>query len=295
VTTKIGHLFLLDRLTGKPLFPVEERPVPQSDIPGETASASQPFPTTAPLVSMRLTADDLWGATPEERQGCRDQWNAVRYEGLFTPPSTKGTIVYPSNVGGVNWGGASYDPTRGLLITQVNRWPVLVRLIPRSDYDREETAKTDNRFTGEFARQRGTPFGMFRKDWAAPSGLACIAPPWGVLVAIDLRDGSKKWQVPVGKLTLPTGETIHGLPMLGGSLITAGGLVFISATVRDNTLRAFDIESGDLVWESALPAGAQASPMTYVHHGKQYIVICAGGHGKAQSTMGDSVVAYALP
>ena len=169
VTTKIGHLFVLDRLTGKPLFPVEERPVPKSDIPGEAASATQPFPTTPPLVSMKLTVDDLWGVTPEEKDACRKLWDASRYEGLFTPPSTKGILVYPSNIGGVNWGGASYDPKRGLLITQVNRLPIIVRLLPRAAFDAERSS-ANNRFTGEYGSQRGTPFGMYRAAFSRPKG-----------------------------------------------------------------------------------------------------------------------------
>jgi quinoprotein glucose dehydrogenase len=295
VTTKMGHLFLLDRLTGTPLFPVEERPVPKSDVPGEVASATQPFPSNPPLVSMTLTADDLWGLTPADREKCRKTWDAVRNEGLFTPPSTKGILVYPSNIGGVNWGGASYDPRVGLLVTQVNRLPEYVRLIPRSEFDKEAEHAADNRLTGEFARQRGAPFGMYREAFLAPSGLPCIAPPWGVLVAVDLQSGAKRWEVPLGKTTLPGGHAISGLPSFGGSLITAGGLVFVAATLFEDTLRAFDVETGNLVWQSPLPAGAQAAPMTYRHRGRQYVVICAGGHGKAGTTMGDSVIAYALP
>jgi quinoprotein glucose dehydrogenase len=295
VTTKIGHLFLLDRLTGKPLFPVDERPVPQTDIPGEVSSATQPFPSNPPLQSMRLTADDIWGLTPADLEKCRQTWSAIRNDGLFTPPSTKGILVYPSNIGGVNWGGASYDPKRGLLITQLNRLPEYVRLIPRDNFDNEYDSRANNRLTGEFARQRGTPFGMYRTEFVSPSEFPCIAPPWGILVAVDLRDGSKKWEVPLGKVTLPNGQVIQGLPSLGGSLITAGGLVFVAATVRDDSLRAFDVDNGKLLWESPLPASAQASPMTYRYRGKQYLVISAGGHGKAHSTMGDSVVAYALP
>lgn len=295
VTTKIGHLFVLDRLTGRPLFPVEERPVPASDVPGERASPTQPFPSNPPLLPMTLSAEDLWGATVEDREKCRQTWDAVRREGLFTPPSTRGILVYPSNIGGVNWGGASYDPHRGLLVTQVNRLPEYVRLIPRADFDRESNEAARNRLTGEFARQRETPFGMYREAFLGPSGMPCIAPPWGLLVAVELGSGAKKWEVPLGRTTLPGGQTISGLPSFGGSLITAGGLVFVAATLFEDNLRAFDVDTGELLWESALSAGAQASPMTYRYQGRQYVVICAGGHGKNGTRMGDSVVAYALP
>jgi len=302
VTTKMGHLFVLDRMTGKPIFPVEERPVPKSDIPGDEAWPTQPFPTNPPLVPTRITPDDAWGATAEDRDWCRQRIASLRYEGIFTPPTVGGTLVYPGNIGGVAWGGASYDPKRGLLMVGTNRFPFLVRLIPRAAYDEERTKGRDNRLSGEFSAQRGTPFGMYREPLASPHHLPCIAPPFGMLVAVDLRDGSHRWEIPVGEVTLPSGAMgnpeplkITGLPMLGGSLTTAGGLVFIAGTMKDDTLRAFDVESGKLVWSSHLPAGAQSTPMTYRYHGKQYIVISAGGHGKADTTMGDSVVAYALP
>jgi quinoprotein glucose dehydrogenase len=293
VTTKIGHLFLLDRRSGKPLFPVEERAVPRSDVPEETASPTQPFPTNSPLMPMSISESDIWGVTPDDRARCLATWKAVRREGLFTPPSTRGILVYPSNVGGVNWGGAAHDPKRGLLITQVNRLPEYVRLIPRDAFQKQREA--GDRLFGEFAAQRGTPYGMYREAFLAPSGLPCIAPPWGLLVAVDLHDGTKKWSVPLGTWKLPDGQTAKGVISFGGSLVTAGGLVFIAGTIRGDALRAFDVDDGKLLWESPLPASAQASPMTYRYRGKQYVVVSAGGHGKSKSTMGDAVIAYALP
>ena len=295
VTTKMGHLFVLGRRTGKPLFPVEERAVPKSDAAGEVASPTQPFPSNPPMASTRLSIDDMWGATPEDRESCRQQFAKLRYEGIFTPPSVQGTLVYPGNAGGVNWGGAAYDRSRGFLIAAVNRVPMAIRLIPREKLEEELRTADNNRMTGEFARQRGTPYALYREPMRAPSKLLCIAPPWGLLVAVHLADGSIHWSVPLGKMVLPGGVTINGLPQFGGPLITAGGVVFIAATLFDDTLRAFDVDSGKILWEQHLPAGAQSTPMTYRYRGKQYVVICAGGHGKNGTTMGDSVIAYALP
>ena len=292
ITTKMGHVFLLDRRTGKPLLPVEERAVPKSDIAGEVASPTQPFPSNPALGQEQV---EPWGVTAEDKEWCAKRLASLRYEGVFTPPSIGGTLVYPSNVGGVNWSGSSYDPQRGLLIAPVNRLPVAARLIPRAGYDSELGKAEDNRMKGEFARQRGTPFGMYREPVLSPHDLPCIAPPWGVLAAIDVRDGSKRWQVPLGKVTLPGGGVIEGLPAFGGALVTAGGLVFIAGTLRDDTLYAHDVETGRVLWSTPLPAGGQAAPMTYRYGGKQYVVISAGGHGKAGTTQGDSVVAYALP
>ena len=302
VTTKIGHLFLLDRESGEPVFPVVERPVPTSDVPGETASPTQPFPSTPPLVPTRITADEAWGPTPADRDFCRERIAGARNEGLFTPPSVRGTIGFPGNVGGVAWGGASYDPKRGLLVVNTNRLPCFTRLIPREAFKSEVAKGKDNRLQGEFAPQHGAPFAMYREVLRSPSGLPCSAPPWGTLAAVDLRTGDKKWESPLGRLTIPAGKrgnekdlTIDGMAGFGGSLITGSGLVFIAGAFFDDTLRAFDIETGKVLWEAPLPAGGQASPMTYRHRGKQYVVISAGGHGKVGTRPGDSVIAYAVP
>ncbi|HEY3054900.1 MAG TPA: pyrroloquinoline quinone-dependent dehydrogenase [Thermoanaerobaculia bacterium] len=288
VTTKTGNLFILDRATGRPLLPVEERPVPKSDVPGENASPTQPFGVKlVPQGSLR--SSDAWGATDEDREWCRKRIADLPSEGIFAPPSVKGTIVYPGNIGGVAWGGASYDGDRRLLIVPLNRLPFFVRLIPRENFAQERQSGQDNRLTGEFASQRGAPYGMYREPFLSPHGSPCIAPPWGTLAAIDADSGRKKWEVPLGKR-----EGVEGVPALGGALLTRGGLVFIAAAIGDDTLRAFDIENGSVVWESPLPAGAQSTPMTYRINGKQYVVICAGGHGKAGTKLGDYVIAYAL-
>ena len=291
ITTKMGRVFVLNRLTGAPLFPVEERPVLKSDIPGEESWPTQ-LASTISVVPEKLTPEDAWGVKPEERQWCAEKIKAARSDGIFTPPSIQGTLVFPGNVGGVNWGSAAYDQKRHLLFMDTNRLPILVKLIPRAEYDDARKSATDaDRLHGEFARQVGAPFGMFRTPLLAPSGVPCNAPPWGTVAAVDLFSGKKVWDVPLGSW-IPDMNT--GTVTLGGPMVSAGGLVFTAAAM-DNYLRAFDVETGKELWKYELPAGGQATPMTYMLKGKQYVVIAAGGHGKLGTKQGDYVIAFTLP
>jgi Glucose dehydrogenase len=298
VGTKIGHLFLLDRDTGKPLFPVEERSVPQTTVPGEQSSPTQPFPTLPhAVVPQRLTPDDAWGLTPADKEACRERLKKLRSEGVFTPPSIEGTVIFPGNVGGMNWSGMAYDPARNLVIVNTNRLATVARLIPRDEYTKLRASPEGNRLKGEFARQTGTPYAMYRESLLGPSGAPCNAPPWGALSAVDAATGALRWEVPFGmipQLGMFPKASEWGSINLGGSVVTAGNLIFI-ASAMDTYLRAFDVESGKEVWKGELPASAQAAPMTYEVGGKQYVVICAGGHGKLGTKRGDAVVAFALP
>jgi quinoprotein glucose dehydrogenase len=292
VTTKVGHVFVLDRVTGKPLHTVEERAVPKSDIAGEDASPSQPVPAWSAMVPQRLTAADVWGATPEAREWCVQRLESLRNDGLFTPPSLRGTISFPGNVGGVNWGSAAWDPVRNLLIANTNRVAAVMKLLPRENMQTamDRRRETETAWGGEFARQRGTPYGMYREWLVAPTGQPCNPPPWGTLVAFDLNTGTVRWQSPLG--TMGSGWPAGSLSF-GGPMATAGGLIFAAAAL-DPHLHAFDADTGQELWSVELPASAQSTPMTYEWNGRQYIVICAGGHGKMKSKMGDSVVAFAL-
>jgi quinoprotein glucose dehydrogenase len=293
ITTKMGRVFVLNRLTGAPLLPVEERPAPKSDIPGEDASTTQPASTIS-MVPEKLNPEDAWGRTPEEKQACADKIRGARSEGIFTPPSLKGSIVFPGSVGGVNWGGAAYDPQRHLLVMDTNRLAIFVRLIPREKYDADFKASTTNdRLHGEWGRQAGAPYAMFRTPLIGPSETLtlCSPPPWGTIAAVDLFTGAKTWDVPLGSF-VPGMNT--GTVTLGGPIVTAGGVVFSAATM-DNFIRAFDEESGQEIWKYELPAGGQATPMTYTLKGKQYLVIAAGGHGKLGTKQADYVLAFSLP
>ena len=291
ITTKMGRVFVLNRLTGTPLLPVEERPVPKSDIEGEESWPTQPSSTIS-LVPETLSPEDAWGKDAQDRQWCADKIKAARFGEIYTPPSLQGTLVFPSNVGGVNWGSAAYDPQRHLLFADTNRLPIFVKLIPRDDLaEAHKNASESDRLHGEFARQTGAPYAMFRTPLLSPSGIPCNAPPWGTVAAVDLFTGKKVWDVPLGSF-IPGMNT--GTITLGGPMATAAGLVFTAATM-DNYIRAFDVETGKELWKYELPAAGQATPMTYTLHGKQYVVIAAGGHGKLGTKQGDAVVAFTLP
>jgi len=299
VGTKMGHIFILDRVTGKPLFPVEERPVPASDIPGEEAWPTQPFPVLpAPLGIQGLTKEDAWGLTEAERQEAEKRIVELRNKGPFTPPSYEGTIMSPGNVGGIHWGGMCYDPEKGLLITNINRLAAVIHMLPREKADQLEKEQP-RMMRVETGWQKGTPYIMkrdylFRTD--ARGRVMQTKPPWGTLLAIDLRTGLKKWEVPLGYMLDPKkfpGAENWGSINFGGAIVTAGNLVFVAASL-DGHLRAFDTRTGAMVWEYQLPAGGQATPMSYEIGGKQYIVIAAGGHGKLNTPQGDYVLAFSL-
>jgi quinoprotein glucose dehydrogenase len=297
--TKTGQLFVLNRETGTPIFPVEERPVPRSTIPGEEASATQPFTTvTAPLSPHRFSVDEVWGLTPEGRATCLQMISGLRNEGIFTPPSLEGTLVIPSNIGGAHWGGVAADEQLRIAVVPVNRIAAIVQLIPADGFDLQAARQESSRLGlgYEYARMEGTPYIMRRRLLLAPGLVPCTPPPFGALVAISLRTGARLWQVPLGSPPLPPGTTKPptnlGVPNLGGPIVTAGRLIFIAATL-DRTIRAFDIERGNELWSAPLPAGGKATPMTYEADGRQFVVIAAGG-GNEFGT-GDAIIAFALP
>ncbi|WP_260703212.1 pyrroloquinoline quinone-dependent dehydrogenase [Edaphobacter flagellatus] len=289
---KTGFLYMLHRDTGKPVFPVEERAVPQSDVPGESASLTQPIPVAPPpLAPQHISAEDAWGPTPADRDACRAAIAKLRNEGIFTPPSVQGTLAIPGNLGGMNWSGYAYDPRHNLLIVNTNNLLARVRLIPRDKID------SDNE-DGSMALQRGTPYAMLRRFLQSPSDLPCGTPPWGMLTAVDMAKGTIRWQVPFGSMQNfggQHGSVPPGSISLGGPITTESGLIFIAGTT-DSKIRAFDVENGKELWSAELPAAGNATPMTYEFDGKQYLVIAAGGHqGIPEDPLGDALVAFALP
>jgi quinoprotein glucose dehydrogenase len=303
--TKIGHIFALNRESGQPLFPVEERPVPRDGVaPGDTVSPTQPFPTwPAQLTPERVTADNAYGFTFWDRGKCRDLIKSLRSDGLFTPPTLQGSIHYPSAAGGVNWGGVAIDPKQHIVVVNQSRVPSVVQLVTRQFYDSiKSTIPVVTRSlpgtTALYGPQVGTPYAIKRQLLLSPWGVPCVPPPWGTLTAIDLVTGTKLWDVPLGTTRdqAPWPFWLHtGVPNLGGPIITASGLIFIGAAT-DQYLRAYDLRTGRELWHDHLPFGAHATPLTYrlSPTGKQYVVVAAGGHVFSKK-QGDLIIAYALP
>ncbi len=290
--TKQGFVFVLDRDSGMPVWPVEERAVPRGAVDGEVLSPTQPFPThVPPLLEQRFGLEDIFRIVPRVvDQSCDDQLAALRNDGLYTPPSTQGTLIYPMTGGGVNWGGAAFDPVRQILYANVSRAVHIVKLIPREQADRMSPQRGV-----DFGLQRGAPFAMTRVVAMSKLGLLCNRPPWGEMVAVDLKAGKILWRATVGTTEdrAPLGLAFKwGTPLVNGLVVTAGGLVFTGA--MDAYLRAFDASTGGELWQGRLPVPGVANPMTYDWQGEQYVVIAAGGHSEAGTSLGDSVVAFRL-
>ncbi|GAA3600779.1 glucose/quinate/shikimate family membrane-bound PQQ-dependent dehydrogenase [Gibbsiella greigii] len=297
---KTGNIFVLDRRTGEPVVPAPERPVPQGAAQGDHLSPTQPFSDLTFRPQDNLSGKDMWGATMFDQLVCRVIFHRLRYEGIFTPPSEQGTLVFPGNLGMFEWGGIAVDTDRQIAIANPMALPFVSKLIPRGPGNPIEPPANDKGGSGTesgIQPQYGVPYGVELNAFLSPFGLPCKQPAWGYVSAVDLKTNQIVWKKRIGTVRdsspLPLPFKM-GMPMLGGPVTTAGNVFFIAATA-DNYLRAFSTNTGEKLWEARLPAGGQATPMTYEQDGKQYVVIAAGGHGSFGTTLGDYIIAYALP
>ena len=351
VAAKTGILFVFNRLTGEPLSPITERVVPQSDIAGEHLSPTQPFSALPPLSPLTMDIHDLPGHTAADQAACAAKLSGLRYDGVYTPVSLRGTLQFPGSLGGVNWGSMSLDPATGVLYVNTNRSAYEVRLIAKPTWLREALESTafwvpvivllliagawrrrswnpggiaigiaavalvtmlvlqnpewfaprhpnaasanmvnSPDSVGEISYNDGAPYRTYRRVLQDSQGRPCTPQPWGATSALNLNTGQMVWQKPLG--TLIAGEHT-GTVNFGAPIVTAGGLLFTAASSQP-LLRAIDKATGEEVWTGALPVPAQSTPMTYVSHGRQYIVVAAGGHGGLGTPLGDSVIAFAL-
>ena len=291
-STKTGNIFVLDRRTGKPVIPVEERRVPGNAAPGDFVSPTQPFShaTFMPLDPVR--EKDMWGATMLDQLTCRIAFQKMRYDGPFTPPSLQGTLVYPGNFGVMDWGGMAIDPVRGIAFANPSYMAFVDKLTPnRPQWPEHATNRGLN-------PNAGARFAVYLNPFLSKLGLPCQAPPWGYVAGMDLATGKVVWQHKNGTIRDQSPVPLPfklGVPSLGGPMTTAGGVAFMSSTL-DDYVRAYDVTSGRQLWEARLPAGGQATPMSYQgRDGRQYVVVVAGGHGTLGTKAGDDVIAYALP
>jgi quinoprotein glucose dehydrogenase len=298
VPAKTGNIFVLDRRTGKLIVPAPETPVPQNPAPGDHLSPTQPFSALSFRPRAPLTGAMMWGATMFDQLACRIRFHSLRYEGPFTPPSTQGTLVFPGDLGMFEWGGIAVDPVRQVIIANPMSIPFVSRLIPRGPHN---PAAPDGAHPSgtELGVQPmyGTPYGVTLNAFLSPIGLPCLQPPWGSMAAIDIRTNKVIWSHPVGTIrdSAPVPVPLKiGVPMLGGPITTAGGVAFLTSTL-DYYIRAFDVRTGDMLWQSRLQAGGQSTPMTYMEDGRQFVVTADGGHGSFGTKLGDTVMAYALP
>ncbi|MBW8757993.1 MAG: membrane-bound PQQ-dependent dehydrogenase, glucose/quinate/shikimate family [Burkholderiales bacterium] len=297
--TKQGELFVLDRRTGQPLLPVAEQPAPQGAAAGDHTAGTQPKSALS-YEPARLTGKDMWGGTIIDQMMCRIAFHKLRYEGRFTPPSTQGSLIYPGNFGTFNWGGVAVDPQRQSAFTTPTYLAFVSTLVPRPNPTAElvQNGQPPKGALPALNENFGAPFAVKLHPFTSPLGIPCQAPPWGYVAGADLRTGKVAWEHRNGTVRdlspIPLPLRM-GVPNLGGPVMTAGGVAFLSGSM-DDYVRGYDVRTGRQLWEERLPAGGQATPMTYLGaDGRQYLLVVAGGHGSTGTRPGDYVIAYALP
>ena len=303
VVTKTGMMFAFNRESGEPVYDIKERPVPASDVHGEKAHPTQPFSDITLVSTKAITEEDAFGLLLFDQQECREIIRKSRSEGIFTPPSLRGTIQFPGWPGGMNWGGVALDGDNQIAMTNFTNMPGLIRLLPRDEFN--EAVRSNALPDWQLTAMTGTPYGMARRLFLSSLGLPCTKPPWGELAAVDLTTGETLWRKPIGTIEdlspVPLPGTLSrlmfgdwGVPVLGGPLMTRGGLTFIGATL-DYYFRAFDSHTGEELWRHRLPTSATSTPMSYLHNGRQYIAIAVGGHSGAGNPRDDKLMVFTLP
>jgi quinoprotein glucose dehydrogenase len=299
--TKTGNLFVLDRRTGKPIFPAPEQKVPQDTVKDDHAAPTQPFSTVGFMPRRPVRESDMWGVTMLDQLACRIQFRSLHYEGPFTPPSIQGSLVFPGNFGVLDWGGIAIDPVRQIAFANPSYMAFVDRLNPREQAQNRIPAPQGIERSSEAGTNPdyGAPYSADLHPFLSPIGLPCQAPPWGYVAGVDLTTGKIGYMHRNGTIQdespIPV-PIAMGVPSLGGPIVTAGGVAFLTSTL-DYYVRAYDVSNGKQLWQSRLPAGAQATPMTYRSDktGRQYLLVVAGGHGSLGTKAGDSIIAYALP
>ncbi|OLF51703.1 glucose/quinate/shikimate family membrane-bound PQQ-dependent dehydrogenase [Pseudomonas chlororaphis] len=291
--TKQGSLYVLDRRDGTPIVPIQEVPAPTGAVEGDHTAPTQAR-SDLNLLPPPLEEKGMWGATPFDQMLCRIQFKELRYEGQYTPPSVQGSLIYPGNVGVFNWGSVSIDPVRHLLFTSPNYMAFVSKLVPRAEVAAGSKRESE---TSGVQPNTGAPYAVIMHPFMSPFGVPCQAPAWGYVAGIDLTTNKVVWKHKNGtsrdSSPVPIGLPI-GVPSMGGSMVTAGGVGFLSGTL-DQYIRAYDVNNGKELWKSRLPAGGQATPMSYTgKDGKQYVLVVVGGHGSLGTKMGDYIIAYKL-
>lgn len=292
--TKQGDIYVLDRRNGEPIIPIEEVPAPGGAIPEDFAAPTQPV-SGLTFMPPPLMERDMWGISMFDQMACRIEFRSLKYEGRYTPPSLEGTIVYPGNFGTFNWGSVAVDPERQVMFGMPTYLAFTSRLVPRDQIGPKGEGEKGSE--QGLNRNEGAPYGVYMGPFLGPLGIPCQAPPWGYVAGADLRTGKIAYKHKNGTVydmtPLPLPLKV-GVPGIGGPMITKGGLAFLGAAV-DNYFRAYDLTTGEQLWEARLPAGGQSTPMTYTIGDKQYVLIVAGGHGSVGTKPGDYVIAYTLP
>ncbi|WP_047305902.1 glucose/quinate/shikimate family membrane-bound PQQ-dependent dehydrogenase [Pseudomonas fluorescens] len=291
--TKQGSLYVLDRRDGTPIVPIREVPAPTGAVEGDHTAPTQAR-SDLNLLNPPLDEKAMWGATPFDQMLCRIQFKQLRYDGQYTPPSVQGSLIYPGNVGVFNWGSVSLDPVRQLLFTSPNYMAFVSKLVPRAEVAADSKRESE---TSGVQPNTGAPYAVIMHPFMSPLGVPCQAPAWGYVAGIDLTTNKVVWKHKNGtsrdSSPIPIGLPI-GVPSMGGSMVTGGGVGFLSGTL-DQYIRAYDVKNGKELWKSRLPAGGQATPMSYTgKDGKQYVLVVVGGHGSLGTKMGDYIIAYKL-